>query len=277
MSSLPKPTVSPQCLGYLRRLAGIPTFSKANPPHIQLRGKKKSAKHPRTITVRLLEDIRGYGRKGSVIPIAPGRMRNTYYPQGKAEYVTAAQMRTINPKEILAERDFNFGIEQVEGDTKLKEDGKVVDVKMKLLSMKRASELIETHVPREILFYRVPIANPKPEPEQPEPLGNSINAIGGEAPPQRAPEPTPLVTRIFGSVSTADMVDSIKAVLAEDEEGARVVLGPEDIHIVEGKKNEGLDVEEDRLKALGDYKIEIRLKGVDPVRRIVSIRAQEDE
>lgn len=142
--------------------------------------------------------------------------------------------------------------------------------------MKRASELIETFVPQEMVFYKVPIANPKPEPEQPEPLGNSINAIGGAVPQQRTPEPMPLVTRIFGSVSTADMVDSIKAVLGEDEEGARVVLNAEDIQIV-GEKSEELDIEEDRLKTLGDYKIEIRLKGVDPIRRTVSIRAQEEE
>ncbi|KAI4167865.1 MAG: hypothetical protein LQ343_006879 [Gyalolechia ehrenbergii] len=276
MTSFHKPTVSLQCLGYLRRLAGIPTSSKTSPFHGQIRGKKKTARQPHIINVRLLEDIRGYGRKGSIIPVAPGRMRNIYYPQRKAEYVTAAQMRTISPTDILAERDFNFGNEQVEEDTKLEEDNRVVDVKMKLLTMKRASELIETFVPQEMVFYKVPIANPKPEPEQPEPLGNSINAIGGAVPQQRTPEPMPLVTRIFGSVSTADMVDSIKAVLGEDEEGARVVLNAEDIQIV-GEKSEELDIEEDRLKTLGDYKIEIRLKGVDPIRRTVSIRAQEEE
>ncbi|KAL9028076.1 MAG: hypothetical protein Q9196_003494 [Gyalolechia fulgens] len=296
MASLPKPTISAQSLGYLRRLAGIPTSSKAPIFHGQIRGKKKTAKHPRTIHVRLLEDIRRYGRKGrnpsfhrapplvpqltssplgSIIPIAPGRMRNTYFPQRKAEYVTAAQMRTIDRKDLLAERDFSFGTEQTEGDTKDEKDKLAVEVKMKLLGMKRASELIETLVPREMVFYRVPIANPKPEPEKPEPLGNSINAIGGQVPAQRAPKPMPLVTRIFGSVSTTDMVDSIKAVLAEDEEGARVVLGPEDVHIVEGEKSEELDIEEDRLKTVGDYKIEIRLKGADPIPRTVSIRAQD--
>ncbi|KAL8709712.1 MAG: hypothetical protein Q9225_007410, partial [Loekoesia sp. 1 TL-2023] len=194
-------------------------------------------------------------------------MRNIYYPQRKAEYVTAAQMRTINPKDVLTERDFNFGVERPKGDTTQLEDyDKVVDVKMKLLTPKRASELVEVLVPPEMVFYRVPIAAPEPEPEPPEPLGNSINAIGGVVPVQRAPEPKPLITRIFGSVTTADIVESIKAVLAEDEEGARVVLGPEDIRIVE-EANEERGIEEDRLKVLGNYEVEIRVKGVGPLRR----------
>ena len=62
--------------------------------------------------------------------------------------------------------------------------------------------------------------------------------------------------------------------LSASEEGARVVLAPEDIRIDE-LENEDLGVEIDRLKALGEYKIEIRVKGIDPIRRRVSIRAQE--
>lgn len=137
---------------------------------------------------------------------------------------------------------------------------------------------MEALIPPELVFYRAPIVTPEPDPEPPKPLGNSINAIGGEAPVERAPEPEfqPTMTKIFGSVTTADMVDSIKAVLAEDDEGARVVLGSEDIRIREAADGTR-EIEEDRLKALGDYKIEIRMKGADPVRRTVSIRPQETD
>lgn len=139
---------------------------------------------------------------------------------------------------------------------------------------KRVSELIEDLVPREMVFYRVPIAAPEPETTPPEPLGNSINAIGGEVPIQRASGPKPLITKIFGSVTTTDMVDAIKAVLAEDEDGARVVLGADDIKVDEDV-NEEIGVEADRLKALGNYEVEILLKGVDPIARTISVRAQE--
>lgn len=87
------------------------------------------------------------------------------------------------------------------------------------------------------------------------------------------------MTTIFGSVSTADMAESIKAVLAQSTEGARVVVGAEDITIVQnqddefGHQDEG--VEGDRLKALGDFQVEVRVKGGEAVVRIVSVKAQE--
>ena len=161
MASFHKPTISPQCLGILRQLAGIRTPKPSLSSHGQIRGKKKSAKQPHTINVQLLEDIRGYGRKGknslfgsnscshvpmlihvsfpgSIIPIAPGRMRNFYFPQRKAAYVTTAQMRTVNQKDILPERDFNFGIERPEGEGQSGEEqeDKAVDVKIKLLTVR---------------------------------------------------------------------------------------------------------------------------------------------
>lgn len=84
---------------------------------------------------------------------------------------------------------------------------------------------------------------------------------------------------IFGSVSTADMAESIKAALAQSTEGARVVVGAEDITIVQhgddeiGNQDKG--VEGDRLKALGDFQVEVRVKGGEAVVRTVSVQAQE--
>lgn len=71
MATVPKPTVSPQCLSHLRRLIRIPSstpgITTTSPfRQQQVRGKKKSAKGPHTVNVRLLDDIRGYGRKGNV-------------------------------------------------------------------------------------------------------------------------------------------------------------------------------------------------------------------
>jgi len=91
----------------------------------------------------------------------------------------------------------------------------------------------------------------------------------------------PQLATIFGSVSTADIAESIKAILAETEEGARVVIGAEDITILpdESEQSEYQEngIEGDRLKALGDFQVEVRVKGVDPVVRTVSVRAQESE
>lgn len=125
-----------------------------------------------------------------------------------------------------------------------------------------------------MIFYRVPIAVPEPELAPSEPVGTSINAVGGDVPVRKAPESVPSATRIYGSVSIADIAESVKAILATNEESARVVLGPEDIKIDEAE-NEDVGIDAHRLKALGEYQIEIRVKGVDPVQRRVNIRAQD--
>jgi len=81
--------------------------------------------------------------------------------------------------------------------------------------------------------------------------------------------PKPSKTAIYGSVSTADIAASLKAILAEDEDGARVVLGPEEISFVETTE------ESDRVKHLGIFEIDIRLKGApDAVRRTIKVSAQ---
>ncbi|KAL8893592.1 MAG: hypothetical protein Q9207_008576 [Kuettlingeria erythrocarpa] len=209
-------------------------------------------------------------------------MRNIYFPQRKAIYVTDSQLRDLNQKDLVIERDFNFGVEQPASPPSSSPDSnaQVVDNAGLNEQPQRTSELIEQLVPQEMVFYRTPIlAAPEPEAApNTAPVGNTINAIGGQdfvsQQQQRAPEPKNQITKIFGSVSTADMVDAIKAVLAEDEEGARVVLGPGDI-VVDEEADEERGVEADRLKAVGEWKVEIRLKGVQPIRRTVSIKPQE--
>lgn len=94
------------------------------------------------------------------------------------------------------------------------------------------------------------------------------------------PKPSqPQLITIFGSVSTADMAESIKAVLAEKSGGARVVIGAEDIAIVQDEDDElghqDNGIEGDRLKALGDFQVAIRVKGGEAVVRTVSVKAQE--
>ena len=74
------------------------------------------------------------------------------------------------------------------------------------------------------------------------------------------------------------MADSIKALLAREEETARVVVGAEDISIIGGVRGGGEDsgIEGDRLKALGDFQVEVRVKGGEPVLRTVTVRAQDN-
>lgn len=67
-------------------------------------------------------------------------MRNIYYPQRKAEYVTASQMRTLNQKDMVIERDFAFGVERPMEE---KQPEQTVDARMKLLTVCAAMPLEE--------------------------------------------------------------------------------------------------------------------------------------
>ena len=78
---------------------------------------------------------------------------------------------------------------------------------------------------------------------------------------------------IYGSVTRADMATTLKTVLSEDEQGARIVLGAEDIAII-ARQGENFGVEPDRVKALGDFTIEVRVKGAEPIRRVVRVKEQ---
>jgi len=69
-----------------------------------------------TIKVRLLADIPRYGRKGSIIPIAPGRMRNFWLPSHLAEYVTNSQLQNLGHEGVVFERDFTFGLNENENE-----------------------------------------------------------------------------------------------------------------------------------------------------------------
>lgn len=144
---------------------------------------------------------------------------------------------------------------------------------------------MEASIPSHLIFYRTPIVNPEPEtPAKEAPIRTRRAASSAAAELEAASEPLPKplkpqLTTIFGSVSTADIAESIKAVLAQTREGARVVLGPEDITILETRlEDEGFEetgVEGNRLKALGDFQVEAQVKGGEAVVRTVSVRAQE--
>ena len=80
---------------------------------------------------------------------------------------------------------------------------------------------------------------------------------------------------IYGSVSAADISEAVKSVLAQNEEGARIVLAAEDVTITE-EGGEGSGIEPGRIKALGTFAVEIRVKGGESIKRSIVVQAQED-
>ncbi len=53
---------------------------------------------------------------GSIIPIAPGRMRNFWLPSNLAEYVTNTQLQNLGHEGVVFERDFTFGLNENENE-----------------------------------------------------------------------------------------------------------------------------------------------------------------
>ena len=80
-------------------------------------------------------------RTGSITPVEPGRMRNTWYPRQKAQYMTAATEPGKKPHKIQAERDFTFGMKSKDEDipkaTTQRDEVKPIEVQTKLLSVSR--------------------------------------------------------------------------------------------------------------------------------------------
>lgn len=131
-----------------------------------------------------------------------------------------------------------------------------------------ATKTIAKLLPDNIDFYRTQIVAQAPAQRRSPSLPASAlisHAAGGNT-----PIPTETKQAIYGSVSTADIAATIRAVLAENAEGSRIVLGPEDITFA-------IETEEkDRVKHLGTFDVDIRVKGAaEAVRRKVTVHAQE--
>ena len=66
MTALSTSARSTLCSSCIQRISGGDISQLWFPFHRQLRGKKKSTKLPTTINVKLLDDIKGFGRKGNL-------------------------------------------------------------------------------------------------------------------------------------------------------------------------------------------------------------------
>lgn len=121
--------------------------------------------------------------------------------------------------------------------------------------------ILEGLLPPNLDFYRTTITVPT---KKISPSISSSSAIAAAAQSVKTDS-----NKIHGSVSTSDIAANLKAILAEDEQGARVVISPEQISFIQQTE------ERDRVKQLGVFKIEIKLEGAsDPVRRTIQVHAQ---
>ena len=103
-----------------------------------------------TIPVRLLTDVVGYGRKGTfltsrsisnlimtgtIIAVAPARMRNVWYPSKNAQYMTQAEIKQAKQQDIVRERDMFFGRDSGKKGLKRREKPPIDDISITVLSV----------------------------------------------------------------------------------------------------------------------------------------------
>ncbi|KAF9740268.1 hypothetical protein PMIN06_010409 [Paraphaeosphaeria minitans] len=272
MASTIRPSLLPQCTSCIRRVTrrGLDQWGQQ-----QTRNISKAAKEAeRNIVVKLREDIPRYGRAGSYVPINPALMRNKWFPARVADYVPAVQLKQLKAQDVDMNRDATFGVkaalEEAEEEVEVSRPRQhyVRPIEIEQLSAERSMELIDTFVPPTIDFARQLIEQEKTETKR-YGASNAADILNFA---MSASKPKPLENAIYGSVSTADIVATIKSALAHNDEAARVILAEDDVHFVSGHE-EG---DTSKVKQLGMFKVEIGVPGAgQPLTRQVRIRAKE--
>lgn len=89
-----------------------------------------------------------------------------------------------------------------------------------------------------------------------------------------ASRPKASVNAIYGSVSTADVVHTIKSALAHNDEAARVILNEADVVFTSGHEKEDTS----RVKQLGNFQVAIRVPGASkPLVRSIRVKEKASE
>jgi ribosomal protein L9 len=131
-------------------------------------------------------------------------------------------------------------------------------------------ELLTTFVPPTIDFVREAIEQEKVDTKPRYGASSAADILTAAA----MAKPKTLENAIYGSVSTSDVVATIKSALAHNDEAARVVLSENDVRFVEGHA-EG---DQTRVKQLGKFKVEIQVPGAEaPITRTVRVRAKKSD
>ncbi|KYG41930.1 hypothetical protein M433DRAFT_147243 [Acidomyces richmondensis BFW] len=219
------------------------------------RGKKKLARPSTTLPVRLLKDVPSFGRKGAIVPIPRGQMRNVWFPASIATYLPHSELRALRRRNIPVERDVSFmptsssyssptvnrDAEEIPSSAALREASMFHESTPSPggLSPARSTELLELFLPSELAFYRQPLSD---------------EGEGGQT--------------IYNPVSTVEVQHAVRNALAGHPEARRVEVGGLEMGFVGGERE---------VKRVGEFGVEIRVPGAEGsvVRRVVKVVAQE--
>ncbi|KAK4495922.1 hypothetical protein PRZ48_013190 [Zasmidium cellare] len=287
----------PQCANCLRSYAwasAVEGNSSSNTAlRQQVRGKKKMAKSDGNVPVRLLKDLTGFGKQGSIIPVPRGEMRNKFFPQRIAEYVPLSELRHLRANSVTIERDYVYGRDEpvqeaaadfnTIGESAVASQSPIPPPKkpeVEKLTPERSLQLLEIFVGPRLDFYRQPILEEKekePEETKPQPRRESPRTASSAAfdlLAARTSQPKPEKTgplAIYGSVSRHDVLVHIRAAIARNDEAAKVILEENDIEFLDAEVER-----EGKVKHVGDFTIEVHVKGEEQrLKRTVRVVPQE--
>jgi ribosomal protein L9 len=123
-------------------------------------------------------------------------------------------------------------------------------------------------IPQTLEFHRQPNSSSTTSylPKHSSETGEPAAALSPTASDQRVQADS---LSIYGSVSALDIIKYIKTKLDESPDGARVVpLSSEDIRFTSTLS----EVEPERIKHLGEFEVEIKLKGSqEPILRTIKV------
>ena len=159
-------------------------------------------------------------------------------------------------------------------------------------------QLLSILVPPRLDFYRqpievAPVAAPAPAPvpasgaeahtsrkaRQPSASSAAADLLAARSMPSKpvaVAASASSIVAIYGSVSAADVAIAVKAVLAANDEAARIVFADEDVKFVNVTVDGQALAETDKIKHIGEFEAEIRIKGAEAaVKKIVRVLPQE--
>jgi hypothetical protein len=213
-------------------------------------------------------------------------MRNKWFPARVADYVPAVQLKQLKLQDIDISRDASFGVraplEEIEENEEVVAYTRHVrPIEIDVLSVclnslppgqdwqnqpDRSTELLDAFIPHTIDFYRQRIEQER----NPQPRAGASSAADILTAAAMAGKSKAHPDAIYGSVSTADVVHTIRGALAHNDEASRVILHEKDVEFLSGYEEEDAS----RVKQLGVFKIKIRLQGAKET-LVRSIRIRE--
>lgn len=219
-------------------------------------------------------------------------MRNKFFPQRIAEYVTLSELRHLRANSVPIERDYVYGkdepVKQAAADLTMDEFAMSSPTRapppkkpeIEKLTPERSSQLLEIFVGPRLDFYRQPILEEKKEEaEEVKPTSRresprTASSAAFDLLAARTSQPKPEATgplAIYGSVSRHDVLVHIRAAIARNDEAAKVILEENDIEFLDAEVER-----EGKVKHVGDFTIEVHVKGGEQrLKRTVRVVPQE--